>query len=205
MEKGARAHLDGTSGPEPAECTIAGAPGESSSRIVASGRMRLGWRPETSRCYHSDAGRSRGGSQPFDLDLRLITANGVHPDVEWKGVETMGRERQPQPEMLQGMLDMLVLQTLLLGPAHGYAVARTIQQRSDDQLQVGQGSLYPALQRLEEAGAIASFWGTSENNRRARYYRLTPAGRRRLLHETGRWSAIVNAVARVLRPAEEPS
>jgi transcriptional regulator len=108
-----------------------------------------------------------------------------------------------QAEMLQGTLDMLVLQSLLLGPAHGYTIARTIQQRSDDQLQVGQGSLYPALHRLENRKWIASFWGTSENNRRARYYRLTPAGRRQLLAETTRWEQLVRAVGRVLRPVED--
>jgi transcriptional regulator len=108
-----------------------------------------------------------------------------------------------QAEMLQGTLDMLVLQSLLLGPAHGYTIARTIQQRSDDQLQVGQGSLYPALHRLEDRKWIASFWGTSENNRRARYYRLTPAGRRQLLAETTRWEQLVRAVGRVLRPVED--
>ena len=108
-----------------------------------------------------------------------------------------------QAEMLQGTLDMLVLQSLLLGPAHGYTIARTIQQRSDDQLQVGQGSLYPALHRLEDRKWIASFWGTSANNRRARYYRLTPAGRRQLLAETTRWDQLVRAVGRVLRPVED--
>ena len=107
-----------------------------------------------------------------------------------------------QHDVLQGTLDMLVMQSLLLGPAHGYTIARIIQQRSDDQLQVGQGSLYPALHRLETRKWIASFWGTSENNRRARYYRLTPAGRRQLLAETSRWEALVKAIGRVLRPVE---
>jgi len=108
-----------------------------------------------------------------------------------------------QSEVLQGTLDMLVLQSLLLGPAHGYTIAKVIQQRSDDQLQVGQGSLYPALHRLETRRWIASFWGTSENNRRARYYRLTPAGKRQLVAETGRWEQLVRAVGRVLRPVDE--
>jgi transcriptional regulator len=107
-----------------------------------------------------------------------------------------------QHDVLQGTLDMLVMQSLLLGPAHGYTIARVIQQRSDDQLQVGQGSLYPALHRLETRKWIASFWGTSENNRRARYYRLTSAGRRQLLAETSRWEALVKAIGRVLRPVE---
>jgi transcriptional regulator len=97
---------------------------------------------------------------------------------------------------------MLVLQTLRLGPAHGYTIAQIIERRSDDVLQVEQGSLYPALQRLEDRGWIASFWGTSEANRRARYYRLTPAGRRCLLEETSRWEQLVRAIGRVLRPIE---
>ena len=107
-----------------------------------------------------------------------------------------------QAEMLQGTLDMLVLQSLLLGPAHGYTISKLIHQRSDDRLQVGQGSLYPALQRLETRKWIASFWGTSDNNRRARYYRLTPAGRRQLVAETNRWEQLVRAVSRVLRPVD---
>jgi transcriptional regulator len=105
-------------------------------------------------------------------------------------------------DMMQGTLDMLVLQTLVLGPAHGYSIAGTIEQRSDAVLQVEQGSLYPALHRLEDRGWIASFWGTSENNRRARYYRLTPAGRRQLHHESTRWEQLVAAIGRVMDPAE---
>ena len=108
-----------------------------------------------------------------------------------------------QSDVLQGTLDMLVLQSLRLGPAHGYTIAKVIQQRSDDQLQVGQGSLYPALHRLETRRWIASFWGTSENNRRARYYRLTPAGKRQLVAETNRWAQLVRAVGRVLRPVDD--
>jgi transcriptional regulator len=112
------------------------------------------------------------------------------------------RRDAAQAEMLQGTLDMLVLQSLLLGAAHGYTIARLIQQRSDEALQVGQGSLYPALQRLEHRKWIASFWGTSENNRKARYYRLTPAGRKQLIAETTRWQQLVHAVGRVLRPVD---
>src|ERR1700730_1620860 len=93
----------------------------------------------------------------------------------------MPRRNSPlQSEMLQGTLDMLVLQTLLLGPAHGHTIAHAIEHRSEDVLQIEHGSLYPALQRLEDRGWIASFWGTSENNRKAKYYRLTPAGRKQL-------------------------
>ncbi len=103
-------------------------------------------------------------------------------------------------DLIQGTLDLLILQTLVLGPAHGHTIAHAIGKRSDDVLQVEHGSLYPALHRLENRKWIASFWGTSDNNRRARYYRLTPAGRRQLLHETSRWEAMVAAVNRVLRP-----
>ena len=107
-----------------------------------------------------------------------------------------------QGELLQGTLDLLILKTLAIGPAHGHTIAHAIEHRSDDVLQVEHGSLYPALHRLEDRGWIASFWGTSENNRRARYYRLTPQGRAQLAEQTSRWDAIVEAVNRVLRPAE---
>ncbi|HXW04361.1 MAG TPA: PadR family transcriptional regulator [Vicinamibacterales bacterium] len=105
-------------------------------------------------------------------------------------------------ELLQGTLDLLILQTLTLGPAHGHTIAHAIEHRSDDVLQVEHGSLYPALHRLEDRGWIASFWGTSENNRRARYYRLTPRGRQQLASRTTRWDVLVQAINRVLRPAE---
>src|SRR5579875_3789229 len=102
-------------------------------------------------------------------------------------------------EMLQGTLDLLILQTLLPGPAHGHTIAHIIEHRSDDVLQVEHGSLYPALHRLEDRGWIASFWGTSENNRKARYYRLTATGRKRLATQTSRWDRLVSAVNQVLR------
>ena len=114
----------------------------------------------------------------------------------------MSRKESPmQGEMLQGTLDMLVLQTLVLGPAHGHTIAHLIEHRSDDVLQIEQGSLYPALYRLEDRGWIASFWGTSENNRKAKYYRLTPAGRKQLNAQTARWGQLVRAIGRVLKPA----
>jgi PadR family transcriptional regulator PadR len=106
-------------------------------------------------------------------------------------------------ELLQGTLDMLVLKTLILGPAHGHTIAHAIERRSDEVLQVEYGSLYPALHRLEDRRWIASFWGTSENNRRARYYRLTPAGRRQLVQQESRWDALVAAVNRIVKPATE--
>jgi PadR family transcriptional regulator PadR len=104
-------------------------------------------------------------------------------------------------EMLQGTLDLLILRTLTAGPAHGHTIAHVIEHQSDEVLQVEHGSLYPALHRLEDRGWIASFWGTSENNRRARYYRITPAGRKQLQEQTTRWEAIVRAINQVLRPA----
>jgi transcriptional regulator len=106
-------------------------------------------------------------------------------------------------EILQGTLDLLILQTLVLGAAHGHTIAHAIEHRSEDVLQVEHGSLYPALHRLEDRGWIASFWGTSENNRKARYYRLTRVGRKELTQQTGRWEQLVRAINRVLRPAEE--
>jgi PadR family transcriptional regulator len=106
-------------------------------------------------------------------------------------------------DLLQGTLDLLILQTLVPGPAHGHTIAHVIEHRSEDVLQVEHGSLYPALHRLEDRGWIASFWGTSENNRKARYYRLTAAGRKQLAEHTSRWERLVCAVNRVLRPVEE--
>jgi transcriptional regulator len=108
-----------------------------------------------------------------------------------------------QGDILQGTLDLLILQTLILGAAHGHTIAHAIERRSEDVLQVEHGSLYPALHRLEDRGWIASFWGTSENNRKARYYRLTRAGRKELAQQAGRWEQLVRAINRVLRPAEE--
>jgi len=113
------------------------------------------------------------------------------------------RGNQPiQGELLQGTLDLLILKTVAIGAAHGHTIAHAIERRSDEMLQVEHGSLYPALHRLEDRGWISSFWGTSENNRRARYYRLTPAGRRQLVAQTNRWDEIVRAINRVLRPAD---
>jgi transcriptional regulator len=117
----------------------------------------------------------------------------------------MGRRKinPGQGDMLTGTLDMLVLRTLLFGPAHGHAIAHAIEATSEEVLQVEHGSLYPALHRLEDQGRIVSFWGTSDNNRKAKYYRLSPAGRKHLTHERGRWESLVRAVARVLGPAAE--
>jgi PadR family transcriptional regulator PadR len=108
-----------------------------------------------------------------------------------------------EADLLQGTLDLLILQTLVLGPAHGHTIAYAIEHRSDNVLEVEHGSLYPALHRLELRGWVASSWGASENNRRARYYRMTPKGRRQLTQQTSRWQELVRAVNRVLRPAED--
>lgn len=102
---------------------------------------------------------------------------------------------------MQGTLDMLVLKSVMIAPAHGHTIAHAIEHTSEDVLQVEHGSLYPALHRLEERGLIASFWGTSENNRKAKYYRITPAGRKHLANERSRWDLIVNAISRVLDSA----
>lgn len=108
-------------------------------------------------------------------------------------------------DLLQGTLDLLVLKTLSWGPAHGYAIARWIQQLTGDVLQVGEGSLYPALHRLQEREWIAGEWRMSENNRRARFYWLTPQGRARLKVESASWTRFVEAVASVLRATEQPA
>jgi transcriptional regulator len=113
------------------------------------------------------------------------------------------KEQQERIELLQGTLDLLILRTLLLGPAHGHAIAKAIEFRSDDVLQVEQGSLYPALHRLIKRGWISVQEGTSENNRRAKFYRLTPRGRCQLDVETSKWGKLAGAIARILMPAEE--
>lgn len=115
----------------------------------------------------------------------------------------MPRNPNPDGDMLQGTLDMLVLQTLVLGPSHGHTIAHAIEHGSSDILQVEHGSLYPALYRLEDRGWIASFWGTSENNRKAKYYRLTTKGRKQLAVETTRWERLASGINRILRPATE--
>jgi PadR family transcriptional regulator, regulatory protein PadR len=101
-------------------------------------------------------------------------------------------------ELLQGTLDLLILRTLVFGQQHGQGIARTIQQTSDEVLLVDHGSLYPALQRLETKGWIAATWGVSENNRKARFYALTPRGRGQLVIEADRWNRLVAAMSRVL-------
>jgi len=113
------------------------------------------------------------------------------------------KEQRERIELLQGTLDLLILRTLRLGPAHGHAIAKAIEFRSDDVLQVEQGLLYPALHRLIKRGWIAVQEGTSENNRRAKFYSLTARGRRQLAVETGKWEKLAGAIARILMPAEQ--
>jgi transcriptional regulator len=128
----------------------------------------------------------------------------VQKMIYWSILNRMPRRESPlNSEMLQGTLDMLVLRTLVLGPAHGHTIAHAIERGSEDVLQIEHGSLYPALHRLENRGWIASFWGTSENNRKARYYRLTPAGRKQLTVQTARWEQVSRAIGRILNPATE--
>jgi transcriptional regulator len=113
---------------------------------------------------------------------------------------------RPRSDVLQGTLDLMVLKTLdTLGPMHGYGIAQRIQQVSNDALHLNQGTLYPALLRLEQRGWIASSWGTSENNRKARYYTLTRAGRRQLAREETEWQRTVEMMGRLLRPGDAHS
>ncbi len=113
------------------------------------------------------------------------------------------KEQRERIELLQGTLDLLILRTLRLGPAHGHAIAKAIEFKSDEVLQVEQGSLYPALHRLIKRGWISVQDGTSENNRRAKFYRLTARGRRQLDVETSKWDKLAGAIARILMPAEQ--
>ena len=113
------------------------------------------------------------------------------------------KEECERIELLQGTLDLLILRTLLLGPAHGHAIAKAIEFNSEDVLQVEQGSLYPALHRLIQRRWISVEEGTSENNRRAKFYKLTPKGRRQLTLETRKCDKLAGAIARILRPREQ--
>jgi transcriptional regulator len=115
----------------------------------------------------------------------------------------MAQKQDEGMDLLQGTLDMLVMKAVSLGPLHGYGVLLRIQQISANRLEVPQGSLYPALYRLEHEGWIAGEWGQSENNRRARFYRLTPAGRRRLEAETRKWHEMADVIGTILSTAAE--
>ena len=107
-------------------------------------------------------------------------------------------------ELLQGTLDMLILRTLQWGPQHGYAIGQTIRAQSSDVLQVEAGPLYPALQRLAKKGWVTAKWGQTDANQRAKFYRLTPEGKRQLLREASRWTELVNAIGQVMNPARVP-
>ena len=113
------------------------------------------------------------------------------------------RADEERIELLQGTLDLLILRTLMPGPAHGHAIAKNIERNSDEVLQVEQGSLYPALHRLIKRGWITAEEGVSENNRRAKFYRLTAKGRKQLRVETSRWERMARAIAGILNPAGE--
>ena len=110
----------------------------------------------------------------------------------------MGEKRQSSGEMVQGTLDMLILRTLVMGPAHGHTIAHVIEHTSENVLEVEQGSLYPALHRLEDRGWLESYWGLSENNRKAKFYKLTRVGRKQLVVEANRWRQMVEAIGRVM-------
>jgi transcriptional regulator len=113
------------------------------------------------------------------------------------------QEEAERLELLQGTLDLLILRTLVFGPQHGQGIARAIQQTSGDELLVEHGALYPALQRLDVRGWIAAKWGTSDNNRRARFYTLTKAGRKQLVSETTKWRRLAAAIGRIIGPEGE--
>jgi PadR family transcriptional regulator PadR len=113
------------------------------------------------------------------------------------------RDGDERIDLLQGTLDLLILRTLVFGPCHGHAIAKSIEQTSEDVLQVEQGSLYPALHRLIKRGWIASEEGVSENNRRAKFYRLTAKGRKQLQVESAKWEKLARAIGRILKPARE--
>ena len=112
------------------------------------------------------------------------------------------RDEKTRVALLQGTLDLLILRILVFGPQHGQGIARAIQEQSEDVLLVDHGALYPALQRLEEQGWISAKWGSSSNNRKARFYTLTKRGRKQLLQETSHWRKVAGAIGRVLGPEE---
>jgi PadR family transcriptional regulator PadR len=115
----------------------------------------------------------------------------------------MARKTQSDAEMLKGTMDMMILRTLVTGDAHGHTIAKIIERGSEDVLEVEQGSLYPALHRLEDRGWVSSYWGASENNRKAKYYKLTAAGKKQLVRETERWRQMTRAIGLVMGESME--
>jgi transcriptional regulator len=113
-------------------------------------------------------------------------------------VPGLPKKNEPNAEMLKGTLDMMVLRTLVSGDAHGHTIAKVIERTSENVLEVEQGSLYPALHRLEDRGWVSSYWGASENNRKAKFYRLTALGRKQLAHERDRWRQMARAIGMVM-------
>jgi len=114
----------------------------------------------------------------------------------------MAKKDKSDGEMLKGTLDMMILRTLVTGDAHGHTIAKVIERTSEDVLEVEQGSLYPALHRLEDRAWVSSYWGASENNRKAKFYRLTAAGRKQLVRETNRWRQMIRAIGLVIGEEE---
>jgi PadR family transcriptional regulator, regulatory protein PadR len=135
--------------------------------------------------------------------MSLLFPLDIRPERNIRSGRMSTRERDNTSGLLQGTLDLLILQTVAQGPVHGHAIAKSIENRSRDVLQVGHGSLYPALQRLIKDGLIIGEDGTSENNRKARFYRLTVKGRRKLSAETSRWHRFSEAIGHVLTPLIE--
>jgi PadR family transcriptional regulator PadR len=140
----------------------------------------------------------RGNALPRKAELAHLD---ILPEQGYASPRMSTREDADRIELLQGTLDLLILRTLQTGPAHGHAIAKTIERNSEDVLQVEQGSLYPALHRLLKRGWISAEEGISENNRRAKFYRLTAKGRKQLTVETTKWNRLARAIAGILRAA----
>jgi PadR family transcriptional regulator, regulatory protein PadR len=145
-----------------------------------------------------------GISAIFRRTFLVVLRVDILPEADYHLGYMSTREEEERLELLQGTLDFLILRTLIFGPQHGQGIARAIQQTSEDELLVEHGALYPALQRLELRGWVSAEWGTSSNNRKARFYQLTKAGRKQLLKETAKWKRLVAAIGRILEsPAAE--
>ncbi len=159
-------------------------------------------RPSTHRAqrYSRRSGSSWGSGSESRKAFSALTLT-FYPKRIILHPECLLRRNPARIELLQGTLDLLILRTLLMGPAHGHAIAKNIERNSEDVLQVEQGSLYPALHRLIKRGWISAEEGVSENNRRAKFYRLTAKGRKQLTAETTKWERLARAIAGILRPA----